>query len=218
MSQRKYLTQSEVKRILSAAKEQKENAERDYCLIYMSFIHGFRVSEVCHLRVSDMDLEEGNLFIRRMKNGFSTSHPLLTSEIRAIHAWLNVRSMFPGAESDWLFLSRKGQPLTRQRIYQLISTLGERASLPVISHPHMLRHACGFALANRGVDTRLIQDYLGHRNIRHTVRYTASNSQRFEGIWHTEVRKKSRQLGPNCQAQFSFIPEHCIPRQKPRSH
>ncbi|HGM6627011.1 TPA: tyrosine-type DNA invertase [Serratia marcescens] len=199
MANRKYLTQSEVERLLLMAKENKRNAERDYCLIYMSFIHGFRVSEICRLRISDMDLEEGCLFIRRMKNGFSSSHPLLVNEIKAIRAWLQVRRRFAGAESDWLFLSCQGKPLTRQRVYQLINQLGERARIAVASHPHMLRHACGFALADRGVDTRLIQDYLGHRNIRHTVRYTASNAERFEGVWCAINKQKERHLGPNCQ-------------------
>lgn len=207
MSNRKYLTQSEVEHLLLTAQKKRYNAERDYCLIYMSFIHGFRVSEACQLRISDMDLVEGSLFIRRIKNGFSTCHPLLDSEIAAIQAWLRVRRTLPGAEdSDWLFLSQRGKPLTRQRIYQLISELGKQASISVLSHPHMLRHACGFALADRGVDTRLIQDYLGHRNIRHTVRYTASNAGRFEGIWQPVREKKAKRLGPKCQTHYISAP------------
>lgn len=197
MSQRKHLTQSEVKCLLSCAKESK-NPERDYCLIYMSFIHGFRVSEVCQLRLSDMDLRGKSLYVRRMKNGFSTNHPLLDNEIEAIHAWMKVRETKPDAEKDWLFLSRQGGQLTRQRVYQLISQFGVHANISVTPHPHMLRHACGFALADRGIDTRLIQDYLGHRNIRHTVRYTASNAERFEGIWDKKARSRGIHLGPNC--------------------
>lgn len=197
MDQRKHLTQSEVESLLACAKESR-NPERDYCLVYMSFIHGFRVSEVCQLRLSDMDLRAKSLFIRRMKNGFSTNHPLLGNEIKAIRAWLNVRKAKSGADSDWLFLSRQGGQLTRQRVYQLISQFGAQANISVTPHPHMLRHACGFALADRGIDTRLIQDYLGHRNIRHTVRYTASNAERFEGVWQGKVKLRGRQLGPNC--------------------
>ncbi|TXE24857.1 tyrosine-type recombinase/integrase [Serratia marcescens] len=199
MSQRKYLTQTEVGRLLESAKRQKGNPERDYCLIYMSFVHGFRVTEACRLRLSDLDLQEGGLFIRRMKNGFSTRHPLLHNEILAIRAWLAVRATMKGAQSDWLFLSRQGGPLTRQRIYQVISDLGRAAAIVVDPHPHMLRHACGFALADRGVDTRLIQDYLGHRNIRHTVRYTASNAARFRDVWQLREGREDLQLGPNCQ-------------------
>ncbi|TPW46847.1 tyrosine-type recombinase/integrase [Serratia sp. SRS-8-S-2018] len=200
MSQRKYLTQSEVARLLQQARA-GGNAERDYCLIYMSFIHGFRVSEACRLRLSDLDLRGRCLYIRRIKSGFSTNHPLLTQECQVIRAWLSVRAALPGADSDWVFLSRQGSALSRQRVYQIIHQLGKDAGISVEPHPHMLRHACGFALANRGIDTRLIQDYLGHRNIRHTVRYTASNAERFEGVWYRALnKKKSRQLGPNCKA------------------
>ncbi|QZE31370.1 tyrosine-type DNA invertase [Pantoea ananatis] len=201
MNQRKHLTQLEVQRLLSCAKESK-NSERDYCLIYMSFIHGLRVSEVCQLRLSDMDLRAKRLYVRRMKNGFSTNHPLLDNEIKAIHDWMKVRNTKPGTEKDWLFLSRQGGQLTRQRVYQLISQLGTHANISITTHPHMLRHACGFALADRGIDTRLIQDYLGHRNIRHTVHYTASNAERFEGVWENKTRPRTIQLGPNCQSNF----------------
>ncbi|EYU13630.1 MULTISPECIES: tyrosine-type DNA invertase [Photorhabdus] len=182
MGQRKHLTQSEVEKMLEMAKK-GANPERDYCFVYMSFIHGLRVSEARHLRLSDLNLEDGSLYIQRLKGGLCTNQPLLGYEIQAIKEWLKVRKTFPGAESNWLFLSRSGKPLARQRIYQIIKQLGELANISVPAHPHMLRHACGFSLADRGTDTRLIQDYLGHCNIRHTVRYTASNSERFRGIW-----------------------------------
>lgn len=197
MNKRRHLTQMEVEQLLSHAKA-GSNPDRDYCLVYMSFVHGFRVSEICQVRLSDMDLQAKSLYIRRIKNGLNTNHPLLDNEIRAIRAWLRVRRGWSGAESDWLFLSRQGRPLTRQRVHQLISSLGAKAGIAVASHPHMLRHACGFALADRGIDTRLIQDYLGHKNIRHTVHYTASNAERFGGIWQNINRKKSGQIGPNC--------------------
>ena len=141
------------------------------------------MSEVCSLRLNDVSLRDRSLHIRRMKNGFSTIHPIQRDEVRILKSWLKVRSSFPGAESEWLFVSRQGAGLTRQRAWQVIKCLGERAGIEVSLHPHMLRHACGFALADRGVDTRLIQDYLGHRNIRHTVIYTASNVERFRNIW-----------------------------------
>ncbi|EMF07322.1 tyrosine-type DNA invertase [Serratia marcescens] len=202
MSERKYLTQYEVECLLLQA-QKGDNAERNYCMIYMSFIHGFRVSEVCHLRLSDLDLEGHCLYIRRMKSGFCTNHPLLEGEFQAIKAWLAIRTRSLGADSEWLFISRQGKALTRQRVYQIISQLGKDAGLPVGSHPHMLRHACGFALADRGIDTRLIQDYLGHKNIRHTVRYTASNAERFADIWaSTKIKRKTRRLGPNCQIVY----------------
>ncbi|MGG1905293.1 tyrosine-type DNA invertase [Enterobacter ludwigii] len=197
MTKRKHLTQAEVERLLTCAKE-SSNAERDYCFIYMSFIHGLRVSEACRLRLSDVDLQEKCLYINRMKSGFSTIHPLLIDEAKAICDWLKIRHEKRGADSEWLFLSRHGKQLTRQRIYQIVSKLGALAQISVIPHPHMLRHACGFALADRGIDTRLIQDYLGHKNIRHTVHYTASNAERFEGVWQEKIKARTRQFGPNC--------------------
>ena len=81
------------------------------------------------------------------------------------------------------FLSEQRKPLHRSTVNLLLHKYGEKAKLPVAVHPHMLRHACGFALADQGADTLLIQDYLGHRNIQHTVRYTSTNPARFEKLW-----------------------------------
>ncbi|MDU2776460.1 MAG: tyrosine-type recombinase/integrase, partial [Klebsiella grimontii] len=132
---------------------------------------------------SDIDIQSGVIYIRRLKNGFSTTHPIYKQEVKVLNEWLRVRDNYPGNNSGWLFLSRNGQPLSRQRIYQMMKNLSLVAQLEINAHPHMLRHACGFALANKGVDTRLIQDFLGHRNIQHTVIYTASNDARFREVW-----------------------------------
>jgi type 1 fimbriae regulatory protein FimB len=67
------------------------------------------------------------------------------------------------------------RPLHRSSVNYLLKIASAAASLPFVAHPHMLRHACGFALADQGADTRLTQDYLGHRKIEHTVKYTATN-------------------------------------------
>ncbi len=132
--------------------------------------------------------QENNLISGVLKNGFSTTHPLLPDEYNLIKLWLKQRKLIEnGVEGDWLFLSRKRRPISRQHFFSIIREAGRRAGLAVKAHPHMLRHACGFALADNGVDTRLLQDYLGHRNIQHTVRYTASNAARFKG----GVEKKS---------------------------
>ncbi|PLM58024.1 integrase, partial [Klebsiella michiganensis] len=96
--------------------------------------------------------------------------------------WLVKRTSCLNADLPWLFLSRKGTPLSRQHIHVMMRNYGVQAGIAVPVHPHMLRHACGYALAEEGVDTRLIQDYLGHRNIQHTVLYTASNPARFSSI------------------------------------
>jgi len=179
---RNYLTQQEIEQLIAQIPKGRNQA-RNTCMLLLCFFHGLRVSELLGLKLSDFDLSSRVLFVRRLKNGFSTSHPLNPRVINAIHSWLTARNKNNAVSvSDYLFPSPKGGMLSRQTIYLLFQRYGELASLDIKVHPHMLRHACGFELANKGMDTRLIQDYLGHRNISHTVRYTASNPERFRII------------------------------------
>ena len=182
MTKRKYLTFNEVKLIANIASESR-NAERDTCMIYMAYIHGLRVSELISLKICDLDVNVEKIYINRLKNGFSNIHPIYGVEKKLLHTWLNVRNSEPYHKSQWLFLSKKGRKITRQYFYKLIKRYAEICEIPINVHPHMLRHGCGFALADQGMDTRLIQDFLGHRNIRHTVLYTAGNSARFLNAW-----------------------------------
>ena len=123
------------------------------------------------------------LLVVRLKHGLSTDHPLRADELRAIGAWLKERArMKTPAAVKTFFVSEQRKPLHRSTV-NLLPAKYSAASLPLHAHPHMLRHGCGFALADQGADTRLIQDYLGHRNIRHTVRYTASSPARFQRLW-----------------------------------
>jgi type 1 fimbriae regulatory protein FimB len=188
MNKRKHLTLNEINLMLDSAGCSRF-ALRDTCMIQMCFFHGLRVSELTHLTLSDIDMGGGNIFIRRLKKGLCTMQPLSSAEIVAIKQWLECRRSWPGADTAWFFLSRLGTPLSRQQVYVLLKKYGLSAGLAVSVHPHMLRHACGYALADNGVDTRLIQDYLGHKNIRHTVLYTAGNAERFNGIWERAGQK-----------------------------
>lgn len=227
MKRRRYLTAHEVSCMMDAVRS-GSNGARDYCLILLGFRHGMRISELLGLRYQDMDLHAGRISIQRLKNGFSTIHPLMPDELDAIRIWSRVRSTWRGAAgTEVLFLSRKGGAMSRQQAYRIIRSAGERAGTVTSTTPHMLRHACGYELAERGADTRLIQDYLGHRNIRHTVRYTASNAARFVGLWEREnlcergagkegkyarhSPKKTGQLGPNCSYHNSDTVCKAIP-------
>ncbi|WP_273830911.1 tyrosine-type DNA invertase [Serratia bockelmannii] len=184
--QRNYLTKEEIDFLLSATGNSYFQI-RDYCMIQMCFIHGLRVSELTGLTLDDYDPLSQKIHIRRLKGGFSTTHPLLPEEVIILQSWLEARKILPGHKSPWLFISRHGGRLSRQRFYQLLRNYGVIASLPLLINPHMLRHACGYGLAENGNDTRLIQDYLGHRNIRHTVLYTAANSERFIYAWKRKI-------------------------------
>jgi len=181
MQDRKHLVSAEVEKLLAAVKGARHEA-RDKCLVLLMFRHGLRVSEACGLLLSQVDTDSRVLHVHRLKDGLSTTHPLRGDELRAIKAWLADRARMK-PDTDAFFISERRGPLSRKTAWVMIRDYGRLAGLPVEAHPHMLRHACGFALADQGVDTRLIQDYWGHRNIQHTVRYTATNPARFERLW-----------------------------------
>ena len=176
-----FLTEAEVSSFLEAAREGRHGA-RNFAMMLLTYRHGLRVSELIDIRMKDIDLEAARIFVRRKKGSLSTHQPIEGDELRAIRAWFRERGNCNGAHSTYLFLSERG-PMTRQAVNYLTKAVGERARLKVRVHPHMLRHSTGYFLANKGFDTRLIQDYLGHKNISHTVRYTRTAASRFEGLW-----------------------------------
>lgn len=174
---RDFLGDTEIDRLLAAAKRGRHGV-RDHLLLLLMFRHGLRVSEAIALRRSDVNLDQARLWISRLKNGLSVEQPLAGDELRAVRRWLASRDdVLP-----WLFVSERRQPLTRQAVNHVTAQAGERAGLGHI-HPHMLRHSCGFALANKGYDLRLIQECLGHRDPRHTAHYSRTAAGRFEGLW-----------------------------------
>ena len=180
-SDRKHLTGREVERLIEATKGSRNEA-RDRCLLLLMFRHGLRVSEACRMELDQVDTESRVLHVARLKGGLSTTQPLRGDELRAVNAWLKERARMKPAGKAF-FVSEQRKPLHRSTVNLALRKYSAAASLPLLAHPHMLRHACGFALADQGADTRLIQDYLGHRNIQHTVRYTATNPARFEKLW-----------------------------------
>lgn len=178
---RSHLTGLEVGKLIAATRG-SSNEARDRCLLLLIFRQGFRVSEACRLKLEQVDTKGKVLHIVRLKRGFSTTHPLRGDELKAIGAWLKQRArMQPTGKT--FFVSEQRKPLHRSTINFLLGVCSRAPALPFSAHPHMLRHTCGFALADQGADTRLIQDYLGHRSVQHTVRYTAANPARFERLW-----------------------------------
>jgi integrase len=175
---REYLTPSEMERLLDAAGSSGRHGARDRTLLLLMYRHGLRVSEAIALRWDQVDLKSGHLAVVRRKNGVPSTHPLRGPELRALR---QLRRDWP--ETPYLFISERGGPMTASNVRKLAARSGLAAKIPFPVHPHMLRHACGFKLANEGHDTRSLQHYLGHKNIAHTVRYTEMAPDRFKGFW-----------------------------------
>lgn len=181
---REYLTQEEIDKLLAAAKTASRNPERDHCLLLLMFRHGLRVSEACSLRLSDIDLENKVFHVRRLKGCDHGVHDFYNGESAAIRDWLTEREqMNPPAELEELFISERRKPLSRITVFQLVRTIAAAAGLEHLDvHPHMLRHSTGYALIQKA-DVRVVQDYLGHRSISSTVRYTKLNRSRFAKLF-----------------------------------
>ncbi len=175
---REYLTPDEVRRLIKHAGKLGRHRQRDAALIMLAYRHGLRVSELVALRWESVDLKQGRLHVSRLKNGLPSVHPLRGPELRALR-----KLMREYPESPYVFQTERMGPLTPDTVRKMIARAGQAARLPFSVHPHMLRHACGYKLANDGHDTRAIQQYLGHRNIQHTVRYTELSPARFKDFW-----------------------------------
>jgi len=175
---REYLTGSEVEALMAAARKSSRYGHRDATMILIAYRHGLRASEVCDLQWHQVELAAGRLHVRRSKRGTSSVHPLQGDELRALRRLQ--REQAPGPH---VFVSERGAPMAPKSFHALIRRLGERAGMPFAIHPHMLRHGCGYELANKGHDTRAPQAWLGHRNIQHTVRYTELAPNRFRDFW-----------------------------------
>ena len=176
---REYLTNGEIARLIAAAARNRYG-HRDATMVLVAYRHGLRAGELVTLRWDAIDLAHGRLHVRRLKGGSESVHPLFGRELRALRRLK--REQEP--ESPFIFTSERGAPFTSAGFRKMIARLGVVAGFGFPVHPHMLRHACGFKLANDGVDTRSLQAYLGHRNIQHTVRYTELAPTRFKNFWH----------------------------------
>jgi site-specific recombinase XerD len=175
---REHLTDAEVERLMAAARSNRWG-HRDATMILVGYRHGLRVSELVDLRWDQVDFEAAVLHVRRVKRGTPSTHPLTGSELRALR-----RLRRESDRSPFVFLSERGHPFSAAGFARMLERAAHSAGLGDLKvHPHMLRHACGYELANRGVDTRALQGYLGHRNIQHTVRYTELAPGRFKDFW-----------------------------------
>src|SRR5438874_6375137 len=160
---------------MAAARKSSRYGHRDATMILLGYRDGLRESELCDLPWSQIDLTTGRLHVRRAKNGSPSVHPMQGDEIRALR-----RLQREQGPSSHVFMTERDGPMTPKAFHALFGRLGERAKMPFPVHPHMLRHGCGYALANAGPDTRSLQAWLGRKHIQPTVRYTDPAAGRFQ--------------------------------------
>ena len=175
---REYLTVKEVGLLMESARQRARYGHRDATMMLVAYRHGLRPAELCALRWDQCDLLQGLLHVRRVKNGTPSVHPMGGAEIRALR---KIQRDEP--QSRYVFNTERRAPMTTAGLRKMIARTGEAGKFPFPIHPHMLRHACGYKLANDGQDTRALQHYLGHKNIQHTVRYTELSPERFKSFW-----------------------------------
>jgi integrase len=175
---RNYLTPNEIERVIQAARHLGRHGHRDSTMILLAYRHGFRASEVIHLKWDQINLNEGFLTVHRLKNGVLATHPLWGPEIRALR---KLRRESP--DTPYVFVSERKAPLTRRSFQHIVTRAGEAADIGFPISSHVCRHSCGFKLANDGQDIRAIAAFLGHKSLNNTMRYTTLVAGRFKGFW-----------------------------------
>lgn len=174
---REYLTSTEVKQIREAAKRLGRHGFRNWVLIMMLYRHGLRVGEVVDLRWEQVKLETGELHVNRLNNGYASVHAIEGDEMRALR---RLQREYP--DSPFLFVSERGGPISKRLVHSIVQRASKLAGIKFSVHPHMFRHAKGYQLASKGIDTRAIQGYLGHKNIQNTALYNDLELHQFKGL------------------------------------
>lgn len=172
-----YLSPEEVLAVLKTA---RQHSVRDWAMILLAYRHGLRASEVCGLKLTDIDLKAGSVSIRRLKGSLSQVQPLyqhrgqpLLDEVRALRSWLRER---PADGSDSLFTSQKGGRLHRSQFFRVFQACAEAAGLPPEKrHPHVLKHSLASHLVAGNVNLALVRQALGHRSITSTMQYVCTS-------------------------------------------
>ncbi len=170
-----YLTPGELLAVLKAA---RNRTARDWAMILLAYRHGLRASEVCDLKLPDVDLKVGAVAVRRLKGSLHTVQPLcrhkgqpLLDELAALRAWLRERQ---SDGSDFLFLSQKGGRLHRSQFFRIFRGCAVTADLPPQKrHPHVLKHSLASHLVAGNVNLAVVRQCLGHKAIGSTMKYVA---------------------------------------------
>jgi integrase len=168
--------------VLSVLRVAKAKGTREWAMIAVAYKHAMRASEVCNLRVEDVDLRNGSIVVERLKGSLRTTQAVtehrgepLLNEHRALREWLRER---PVDGSDFLFTSQKGGRLDRTQFFRLFQAIAAQAGLPPEKcHPHALKHSLASHLVAANVNLALVKQQLGHKSIGSTMRYVTTSDR-----------------------------------------
>jgi site-specific recombinase XerD len=168
--------------LLKVLKVASKDSSRNHAMILLGYRHGMRASEVCGLKLSDIDFKNREITIRRLKHSLKTVQPMtdlpgqpLLSELRVLRRWLTER---PDDRSDYVFTSQKGGRIDRTRFFRIVQAYAEQAGLPADRRfAHCLKHTLGLTLVEAGVNLAIVKQALGHRNIASTAVYTQPSDE-----------------------------------------
>jgi len=182
---REYLTADEIDKLLTAAKTASRNPARDYCALLLMFRHGLRVSELCAIKLSDINVGTKEFHVNRLKGCDSGPHEFYNGESKAVKAWLIERAkMNPPADVDTLFISERRKPLSRVTVWYMIGEISQGGRPGALGYPPA--YAAAFdrvRVSEQGHRHPDHPGYLGHRSISSTVRYTKLDSRRFAKLF-----------------------------------
>jgi integrase len=168
-----FMTNEQLESFLRAA---KEHGAREHAMFLFAVAHGARASEICNLRISDINFKSEQVHVARLKGSLDSTQNLLRvkgsslfNELAVLKAWLEVRK--PDAE-DYVFNSQKSTRLSRITVFKLFRAIARAAGLPdALQHPHVLKHTAAMLMVRAGANAFLIRQHLGHRSFDSTLAY-----------------------------------------------
>lgn len=176
---KRHLNSDEINRICKSIRKKSRNSDRDELMVLMAFHHGFRVSELTNVKWQHIDLNAGQIGVKRMKNGIDTLHPI--SDKRELMILRRIYRDQSKPTAGFIFRNERGNAVSVNGFQKMFGKFSELA-IGVKWNSHSLRHACGTALIDKGHDLRTVQIYLGHKNIQNTTVYLHESSKQFEKI------------------------------------
>jgi type 1 fimbriae regulatory protein FimB/type 1 fimbriae regulatory protein FimE len=172
----KYLERDDVDRLIKMAAKTGRHKHRDATMCLFAFRHGMRAHElVAMLEWQQFDFAQREVMILRCKRGHSCDHTMERDEIAALKK-LGPKPYGP------VFENERGGRMSENSYFKIVQRAGRLAGLGPHIQPHMLRHSCGYDMVNRGLPLRMIQDWLGHKNVQHTVEYTKLGAAPFRKV------------------------------------